>query len=140
MKHVNAGAPGGGLGFPPGKSGGLIEACHRGRGEPAYGKFPPGKSGGLIEASSPMNSAVVTGCRFRRVNPAASLKRGDGRALADRADKRFRRVNPAASLKHPHHVQVDQARIEFPPGKSGGLIEARRRRWRTGPRRNVSAG
>ena len=59
--------------------------------------FPPGKSGGLIEAVPPY--PVVTGApRFRRVNPAASLKQADLSAF-DMPITRFRRVNPAASLK-----------------------------------------
>ena len=45
--------------FPPGKSGGLIEAGSRGRGAAAQPWFPPGKSGGLIEAATrrPVNKA-----------------------------------------------------------------------------------
>ena len=39
-------------------------------------KFPPGKSGGLIEASQPAACRTGDGSRFRRVNPAASLKLG----------------------------------------------------------------
>ena len=86
--------------FPPGKSGGLIEAgcsasaaarCRSGfrRVNPAaslkqqarasylktLSEFPPGKSGGLIEARAPAPTCSVwTPGRFRRVNPAASLK------------------------------------------------------------------
>ena len=38
------------------------------------GPFPPGKSGGLIEARSFMRLHACCGAGFRRVNPAASLK------------------------------------------------------------------
>ena len=38
--------------------------------------FPPGKSGGLIEASVSGNQTMASGTGFRRVNPAASLKQG----------------------------------------------------------------
>ena len=86
-------------GFPPGKSGGLIEAPQVGvRGRVAV-VFPPGKSGGLIEASA-----------------------DDATPLALR-DIGFRRVNPAASLKHLVSGRVVRC-VPFPPGKSGGLIEA----------------
>ena len=37
---------------------------------------------------------------------------------------RFRRVNPAASLKPRCGAGVRQRQTLFPPGKSGGLIEA----------------
>ena len=105
--------------FPPDKSGGLIEAilveaCFR-RINPAASLkrrppgshvgakrrpwFPPDKSGGLIEAdASPRRRRRTRSC-FRRINPAASLKRlapDDGN---DAATGRFRRINPAASLK-----------------------------------------
>ena len=64
---------------------------------------------------------------FRRVNPAASLKRDAGHLVLRRILQRFRRVNPAASLKHtPASAAPAPARRRFPPGKSGGLIEAAR--------------
>ena len=61
--------------FPPGKSGGLIEA----QGDQAAVRllaegFPPGKSGGLIEAVYGWRVRLWGGRCFRRVNPAASLK------------------------------------------------------------------
>ena len=62
--------------FPPGKSGGLIEAGLPVDDQAGRSKFPPGKSGGLIEALTlPARPASRSGC-FRRVNPAASLKQG----------------------------------------------------------------
>ena len=117
--------------FPPGKSGGLIEASHtrtvRVAGAecfrrvnpaaslkrppvlpsaPSSASFPPGKSGGLIEAVDQAAAAAVAEPGFRRVNPAASLKhaahRDDGRV----GDGGFRRVNPAASLKHGRAAQL----------------------------------
>ena len=81
--------------FPPGKSGGLIEATTL---DPPVPQFPPGKA-----------SARAAWCGtprgFRRVNPAASLKRMTCKACS----------------------RLDQSVGSwFPPGKSGGLIEA----WR----------
>ena len=66
----------GDLKFPPGKSGGLIEARSGDDStSPDRAEFPPGKSGGLIEAkTSPQFSLSLWNPRFRRVNPAASLK------------------------------------------------------------------
>ena len=63
--------------FPPGKSGGLIEAAYPAReGLSSYRTvFPPGKSGGLIEATVTGTCGSQTTPGFRRVNPAASLKR-----------------------------------------------------------------
>ena len=59
--------------FPPGKSGGLIEARMWLAVTISPEMFPPGKSGGLIEAGDAgQQRGVLT--RFRRVNPAASLK------------------------------------------------------------------
>ena len=130
--------------FPPDKSGGLIEARghifrHRHgcvgfrRINPAASlkpvrpsrtvktssaTFPPDKSGGLIEACSARPRSCF-GSRFRRVNPAASLKHA---AAWSCFGSRFRRVNPAASLKLNTYAVND---TKFPPGKSGGLIEAR---------------
>ena len=68
-------------------------------------------------------SAACSG--FRRVNPAASLKL-KARALRNSPRMtRFRRVNPAASLKPRHQEARCSGRWrQFPPGKSGGLIEA----------------
>ena len=87
--------------------------------------FPPGKSGGLIEASCLVFQCSPCACSFRRVNPAASLKQRAHRGRAREA-RCFRRVNPAASLKRVHYRQVlHGVRDVFPPGKSGGLIEAR---------------
>ena len=61
--------------FPPGKSGGLIEAVWRSRrGCYRHRPFPPGKSGGLIEAALALFHRATRFLRFRRVNPAASLK------------------------------------------------------------------
>ena len=89
-------------------------------------RFPPGKSGGLIEAAvsaRPMAQHVG----FRRVNPAASLKRADRHQRCQRRRGSFRRVNPAASLKLLVDNRLVDNRLVFPPGKSGGLIEARHR-------------
>ena len=146
--------------FPPGKSGGLIEARYHASHRRALlsGAFPPGKSGGLIEAHfDARRCKLVQRLRrssFRRVNPAASLKQGSAETVASRATEelvRFRRVNPAASLKRsmgrcvqgplsavfprvnpaaslkPPAVDNLAASLKFPPGKSGGLIEAERR-------------
>ena len=88
-------------------------------------KFPPGKSGGLIEAGYKVHSDLTYLPGFRRVNPAASLKRCARAAIA-RTRCRFRRVNPAASLKQFLGTQLHRAAGAFPPGKSGGLIEALR--------------
>ena len=116
-------------------------------------EFPPGKSGGLIEAVSCATSRTPAPAGFRRVNPAASLKRSVPRvqpyspvrssfrrvnpAASLKPQKTrggraqsvagFRRVNPAASLK-PGRRPVGRRHGEagFPPGKSGGLIEASR--------------
>ena len=139
--------------FPPGNSGGLIEArTSRQRSPAPHRQFPPGNSGGLIEAMRPNKERWGTGS-FRRVIPAASLKRLR-RATGCRATPRgFRRVIPAASLKHrgmvtrtvmanrfrrvipaaslklwPEHRWIDAASSAFPPGNSGGLIEACRSR------------
>ena len=112
--------------------------------------FPPGKSGGLIEAPRTWRRFRSASCRFRRVNPAASLKHMDRAALGTPRLLGFRRVNPAASLKRytlevssgaamPGFRRVNPAASLkqvvvahvtahlphlFPPGKSGGLIEA----------------
>ena len=69
-------------------------------GGPARGvTFPPGKSGGLIEAIRSLNKWNDNSGSFRRVNPAASLKR-DAFVAVEAVDvPSFRRVNPAASLK-----------------------------------------
>ena len=77
MKRGAGAGPGGAaVRFPPGKSGGLIEAISADAGvSPPSGEFPPGKSGGLIEASAlPARSRPPVTLGFRRVNPAASLK------------------------------------------------------------------
>ena len=60
--------------------------------------FPPGKSGGLIEAQRLRPGGYAGHGGFRRVNSAASLKRA-GRGHCPCFWDRFRRVNPAASLK-----------------------------------------
>ena len=109
--------------------------------------FPPGKSGGLIEARCPCLRAAVQPRRFRRVNPAASLKPDVPALAAPEAPEfppgksgglieapwhgsfaarpeRFRRVNPAASLKPCFFGLFLGPASQFPPGKSGGLIEA----------------
>ena len=86
--------------FPPGKSGGLIEASRIHPDVPTSSRrFPPGKSGGLIEASWQGYSRGAVHHGFRRVNPAASLKRGSTRREIALVYTGFRRVNPAASLK-----------------------------------------
>ena len=61
--------------------------------------FPPGKSGGLIEASTARLVCSRSSSRFRRVNPAASLKLGWAAWVEVIGIDGFRRVNPAASLK-----------------------------------------
>ena len=53
---------------------------------------------------------------FRRVNPAASLKRGFGRIPGVRRGSCFRRVNPAASLK----LEQPDCRVERRPDVSAG--------------------
>ena len=63
-------------------------------------RFPPGKSGGLIEARTATRASRSAIKCFRRVNPAASLKPACVRLSSRGADCCFRRVNPAASLKH----------------------------------------
>ena len=85
--------------FPPGKSGGLIEASHPHSATVTARTFPPGKSGGLIEATGAGSVGAAGSARFRRVNPAASLKPFAIANLSSSASVRFRRVNPAASLK-----------------------------------------
>ena len=77
--------------FPPGKSGGLIEALsYRSRVRLGLARwFPPGKSGGLIEAfpTWEVSAGGIIGeilriqSGFRRVNPAASLKRPNSPAV-----------------------------------------------------------
>ena len=65
----------------------------------------------------------MLGTRFRRINPAASLKR----VLRDQDRSRlrgFRRINPAASLKPYGDRGFRPLVAMFPPDKSGGLIEA----------------
>ena len=47
--------------FPPGKSGGLIEAYERRTPSTPTSRFPPGKSGGLIEASLERAESQVVG-------------------------------------------------------------------------------
>ena len=85
--------------------------------------FPPGKSGGLIEARPAWAASSACSWSFRRVNPAASLKR-HGEAIGFSIQDGFRRVNPAASLKRSQGQRQVDHRGQFPPGKSGGLIEA----------------
>ena len=116
--------------FPPGKSGGLIEAYrHQFRRPRDRHLFPPGKSGGLIEARRSTSPSRRCRSRFRRANPAASLK-PELAPAEEPASLRFRRVNPAASLKQPCPPTTCPPFSLFPPGKSGGLIEARLRRQR----------
>ena len=86
-------------------------------------RFPPGKSGGLIEAGPMVDDLEADCMSFRRVNPAASLKQDLAGAVAADAVG-FRRVNPAASLKQVDPGGCSLESGMFPPGKSGGLIEA----------------
>ena len=116
--------------FPPGKSGGLIEAASRLLG-PGVGRlFPPGKSGGLIEAQRCGCASLRT---WRPFPPGKSGGLIEAWLVSDYEDEYgpgFRRVNPAASLKpsakNPGSLS---SAPRFPPGKSGGLIEAPSRRY-----------
>ena len=87
--------------FPPDKSGGLIEARGRAgsRERGTVGQFPPDKSGGLIEAIVLLPFFQPPLPSFRRINPAASLKPGILIRMPHRSVSGFRRINPAASLK-----------------------------------------
>ena len=72
-------------------------------------RFPPGKSGGLIEATDPMRYSTSSISSFRRVNPAASLKHRI-RHHGERPDgPGFRRVNPADSLKRDNPGELLRA-------------------------------
>ena len=57
--------------------------------------------------------AEVSDKAFRRVIPAASLKRGDFVDLADGPGFTFRRVIPAASLKHAIGVITTLPAVPF---------------------------
>ena len=52
----------------------------------------------------------------------------------------FRRVIPAAPLKHRRAGPSGAKVVEFPPGNSGGPIEAMAARLRLGAPLRVSAG
>ena len=112
--------------FPPGKSGGLIEARTSARATTGPARaFPPGKSGGLIEARVASYNSTFLYWRFRRVNPAASLKRLRG------SDNNYY-TDPFPPGKSGGLIEAQPTKfdwkenVKFPPGKSGGLIEARR--------------
>ena len=90
--------------------------------------FPLGKTGGLIEA--PVAGVIVQSrvIRFRWVKPAASLKPVISGGPAAAASG-FRWVKPAASLKRRDRLvppYTSSSAHAFPLGKTGGLIEARR--------------
>ena len=136
--------------FPPGKSGGLIEALPNSRSRRFTGSlFPPGKSGGLIEARSRSATVAMAAKVFppgksgglieaRRIGRISNLaftfppgkSGGLIEAQIDSQDNiwlttRFRGVNPAASLKQGAFFGGQIGGVgEFPPAKSGGLIEA----------------
>ena len=84
--------------FPPGKTGGLIEALPPLRIRPAPPGFPPGKTGGLIEA---FIQTARTTTRRRRFPPGKTggLIEASVRSTTLPPVPRFRRVKPAASLK-----------------------------------------
>ena len=69
--------------------------------------FPPGKTGGLIEATPPPNSSQVQPASFRRVKPAASLKHRRVQQHPKDVAGGFRRVKPAASLKLDQRIMTD---------------------------------
>ena len=58
------------------------------------------------------------------------MKRRDRDVGVPQGERRFRRVNPAASLKQGLPACGNVALPGFPPGKSGGLIEAWSRKAR----------
>ena len=88
--------------FPPGKSGGLIEAVTYGRCVASWTSwgFRRVNPAASLKPHGPIAGSAYYQSGFRRVNPAASLKQAAVR-LGGQADAGgFRRVNPAASLKH----------------------------------------
>ena len=127
--------------FPPGKSGGLIEARQpRGTPPSCARSFPPVNSGGLIEADRiwrPVASAPgVSAGEFRRL-VEARMAHGSARS---RRVISFGRRNPGASLKHVA-IQAEHPLIVslFPPVETGDPIEAGCRRRQPGGRRGVPA-
>ena len=123
------------VGFPLGKTGGLIEAPRRafrrsaGTGsfrwvKPAaslkhdlslrqvalFHQFPLGKTGGLIEAFVVQTYNEVSLASFRWVKPAASLKREKVPLHITVLSSGFRWVKPAASLKRNGFLGVDDLR------------------------------
>ena len=127
--------------FPLGKTGGLIEARRAARRVPtSTDVFPLGKTGGLIEALDRDLQAGEAFYGFRWVKPAASLKHGHPADDLSTPEGSFRWVKPAASLKQRHEVELHEALLLFPLGKTGGLIEAPRHRRQNEVEGQVSAG
>ena len=87
--------------FPPGKSGGLIEARDEGMTSKVHDLdlFPPGKSGGLIEAENPPGVLPMLPPRFPPGKSGGLIEAFFNAINASLRIASFRRVNPAASLK-----------------------------------------
>ena len=104
-------------------------------------KFPPGKSGGLIEAMGSFVGILQEHDGFRRVNPAASLKLPMA-CDARRPDAMFPPGKSGGLIEAlvVRTPRSPQAATGFPPGKSGGLIEAAAEHGGTGGPARVSAG
>ena len=87
-------------------------------------EFPPGNSGGPIEATWFQLSTTILLLCFRRVIPAAPLKR----IPPDRAPPaaaRFPPGNSGGPIEAIAYSVYDTNFVkEFPPGNSGGPIEA----------------
>ena len=86
--------------------------------------FPPGNSGGPIEARSRWRGRVWRPRGFRRVIPAAPLKRV-ARAEPRIDVARFPPGNSGGPIEAAREAVAAAPRlVRFPPGNSGGPIEA----------------
>ena len=137
------------MGFPPGNSGGPIEASvvrfHGRRVAVGFRRVIPaaplklGVAAGAevarvsfrrvipaapLKLRTPRQSPTASPRSFRRVIPAAPLKRLPMRAAGGDWLRRFRRVIPAAPLKPEALAEKLRNTGWFPPGNSGGPIEA----------------
>ena len=109
--------------FPLGKTGGLIEArlmYVRIIPLPCFRWVKPAAS--LKQNNSPVPMGVLDS--FRWVKPAASLKPSSFGFGGSHPGGGFRWVKPAASLKRRDPGDAAGPQVQFPLGKTGGLIEA----------------